>query len=247
MSYAPDLEHRIRTEALGRRLQVLDLAPGPPHPCPYRPGLEARALTLQPDELPRGFYQSFLDLNFRRLGRFLYRPCCEGCRSCRQLRVPVASFKPNRAQRRCLGRNADLQVELGQPAPSAAKQRLYARYLQGRHDGLMDGSWEEFISFLHTSCVATEEADFYLDQHLVGVGIMDVEPRALSAVYCYFDPDHARCSLGTFNILWMIGEAQRRGVPYLYLGYYVAESAAMRYKATFRPCEVWEEGAWRAL
>ena len=57
-------------------------------------------------------------------------------------------------------------------------------------------------------------------------------------------PMRACARSGTLNILWLIAEARRSGRPYVYLGYYVAESKAMRYKAGFRPCEIWSDGTW---
>jgi len=72
----------------------------------------------------------------------------------------------------------------------------------------------------------------------VGAGIVDREPLAFSAVYCYFDPDLEGRSLGVFNVLASIEECRKAGRPFLYLGYYVRECAAMAYKAQYRPFEL---------
>jgi len=81
---------------------------------------------------------------------------------------------------------------------------------------------------------------------LVGLGIFDETPRALSAVYFYFDPDEAARSPGVLNVLSLIEDCRRRGVPFLYLGYWVAGSPNMAYKAGYRPNEVLgEDGCWR--
>ncbi len=61
---------------------------------------------------------------------------------------------------------------------------------------------------------------------------------ALSAVYFYFDPELAARSPGTYNVLWLVQEARRRGLPWLYLGYYVPGSPSMAYKAGFHPHEI---------
>src|SRR5262249_44967856 len=149
---------------------------------------EARHLTLVPNPLAPGVYHSLMDLNFRRLGQVFYRPECEGCRECRMLRVPVASFRPSRAQRRCLARNADLRVESGELQSTPEKHGLSQRSRGGRHDGQRAGSHEEFDGFLYTSCLDPLEVRSRLGERLIGVGIADREPQALSAVYCYFDP-----------------------------------------------------------
>jgi len=65
---------------------------------------------------------------------------------------------------------------------------------------------------------------YLLHDHVVSVAIVDVEPQALSAVYCYFDPELRQRALGIFNVLWLIEECRRRCVPYLYLGYFVRDA-----------------------
>ena len=46
-------------------------------------------------------------------------------------------------------------------------------------------------------------------------------------------------------MLFLIEECRRRDVPFLYLGYYVAGSPTMAYKAGYRPNEVLgEDGRW---
>jgi arginine-tRNA-protein transferase len=175
----------------------------------------------------------------------VYRPACDECAECRQLRVPAATFRPSRAQRRCLARNQDIVATAGAPALSDEKLALYQRYLAARHDGQMTGSRAELEGFLYTSGVETLEICYRASGRLAGVGIADVEPGALSAVYCYFEPDLQARGLGTLNVLWLIDEARRRGAPYVYLGYYVEAARAMRYKAAYRPCELLRpDGTW---
>jgi arginine-tRNA-protein transferase len=227
--------HAAARERLARLLGGLGLDPSPPTPCPYLPGRDSKLVALRPKRLTPALYELFLELNFRRLQDLVYRPQCDGCRECRQLRVDVRGFRPSRSQRRCLKKNADLVAETGAPAPSEEKHRLYRRYLAARHDGQMDGGLREFVEFLHEAPPFTEEVVFRAAGRIVGIGIFDATPQALSAVYFYFDPEHAARSPGTFNVLWLIGEAQRRALPWLYLGYHVAGSPSMAYKAGFGP------------
>jgi arginine-tRNA-protein transferase len=163
------------------------------------------------------------------------------------IRIPVDAFHPNRAQERCRKRNLDLAVTLEPAVPTDEKHELYERYLNARHsseapdDDAMDGSRDEFESFLYTSCVNTEDIVFRSPEgRLLAVSVIDREPRSLSAVYCYYDPDEsARRSLGIFNILTLVEEARRREIEYVYLGYWLGDSPKMSYKAAFRPSQIW--------
>ena len=239
------MSHIERTELLAQAIDRQGPAPGPPFPCPYLPERMARNLIVVPSPMAPGVYHSLMDLNFRRLGAIFYRPQCPSCTECRQVRVPVAEFRPSRTQRRCWARNADVVVEAGTPMPSEEKRHLYKRYLDKRHDGQMDGSPGEFYGFLYATTVPTLEIAYRAGDRLLGVGVADVEPDAMSAVYCYFDPEEPARSLGVYNILWMIEECRRRAIPYLYLGYYVHDCRRMNYKAVYRPYELLgADGSW---
>ena len=82
------------------------------------PGRDSRLVLLRPRVLGPGLYEVLLDLNFRRLGWGVYRPQCDGCVECRQIRLPAERFEPDRGQRRCLKKNADVVVTAGPPDPT---------------------------------------------------------------------------------------------------------------------------------
>jgi len=216
--------------------------------CPYVRGREARFSGFDCDRpLPEGLYDSLMQVNFRRNGSVVYRPDCRDCADCRMIRIPVDAFTPNRSQERCLRRNRDLTVSIEAARPSDEKHRLYEKYVVARHssespdEDAMDGSREEFESFLYTSCVNTQDLLFRDGSgRLLCVSVVDREPRSLSAVYCYFDPaESSRRSLGILNILTLVEEARRLSLDFVYLGYWLGDSRKMSYKAAFRPSEVW--------
>lgn len=228
----------------------ISLAWLPAHPCPYLPGRSAVDRAIWAGSIPAQVYGQFMDAGFRRSGKLLYQPACRGCRACASIRVPVAGFRPDKSQRRCARRNADLRVTYGVPAFSPEKFTLYRKYLIGWHDRQDVESPAAFESFLYDSPLESTLEFEYRDPagRLLAVGICDLCPAVLSSVYLYFDPAESRRGLGTFAALHEIDFAARRGLAYYYLGYWVAGCGAMEYKSNFRPNEILHpDGVWRKL
>src|SRR2546427_559163 len=71
-----------------------------------------------------------------------------------------------------------------------------------------------------------------------------VTEHGLSAVYTFFDPDHAARGLGTFAILQQIEWARREGLPHVYLGYWIRGHQKMDYKRRFHPLEAYDGRRW---
>jgi arginine-tRNA-protein transferase len=222
----------------------------PEHPCPYLPGRSAVDRAIWAGSVPAGVYEGFMDAGFRRSGKLLYQPACRGCRACASIRLPVAEFRPDKSQRRCARRNADLSVTHGIPRYSAEKFALYRQYIAGWHGREDVEDPAAFASFLYDSPLDSTLEFEYRDPagRLLAVGICDLCPSVLSSVYLYFDPAESRRGLGTFAALHEIDFAARQGRAYYYLGYWVAGCRAMEYKNNFRPNEILHpDGAWRKL
>jgi arginine-tRNA-protein transferase len=163
--------------------------------------------------------------------------------------VPVARFRPDRSQRRCLARNADLAVRIAPAAYTDEYFALYQRYLSARHrDGGMDDARpDDFARFLYTGWSPTRFIEFRRGEHLLGLAVTDFCPSGLSAVYTFFDPDETARGLGTFAILSQIRLARERGLPHVYLGFWIEGHPKMHYKARYRPLEVLRDGGWHEL
>lgn len=215
-------------------------------PCPYLPGRIEQDETWIVRHVGPDAYRALLDRNYRRAGHVVYRPRCAGCGACRQLRVPVRTFRPSRSQRRCLRRNADLRSRVGPPGLTAEKARLYARYIRGRHPGSEQGDDPGTLEeFLHRGCVDGLEIESRdAAGRLLCVSHVDPVRDAWSSVYCYFDPDEPRRSLGTWSVLSELQACRVLGLSWYYLGYFVEGSRSMAYKARFLPCEVLADGVW---
>ncbi len=221
-----------------------------PHACGYYGDRIAQDLVLDPQDpmLPRA-YAFALAQGYRRSGTLVYRPRCEGCAACVPVRVPVDAFRPDRSQRRCLRRNADLQIATVPARRSGEHFALYRRYLAARHrdGGMDDATPESFDTFLACDWSPTHFLELRLDGRLIAVAATDVLPDALSAVYTFFDPDLAARGLGTCAILAQIGWARREGLAHLYLGFWLDAHPKMDYKIRYRPIEAFRDGRWQRL
>lgn len=193
----------------------------------------------------------------------LFRPVCPQCTACKPLRVRVGEFRPDRSQRRCRKANEGVvERQIGKPGVGMVKLALYDRYhaYQAEQKGWPEHASKDAESYLDSFVhhpIEVEEWSYYLDGRLVGVGYVDYLPKAvpgteavgkegLSAIYFFYDPGERDRGLGTWNVLCLIEEAQKRGLPYVYLGYYVAGCPSMAYKPRFVPNEIREtDGVWR--
>jgi arginine-tRNA-protein transferase len=82
---------------------------------------------------------------------------------------------------------------------------------------------------------------------LTAVCLTDRTSDGLSAVYSFFDAESERTGLGNYVVLWLIAHAEKLGLPYIYLGYWIRDSAKMAYKARFQPLEALGPEGWQAL
>ncbi len=130
------------------------------------------------------------------------------------------------------------------------KLDLYDRY----HDFQADNKgWPEhpakdassYVDSFVRNPAFTEEWCYFVKGRLVGVGYVDRLADSLSAIYFFYEPRQRHRGLGIWNVLCILEAARHAGLPYVYLGYYVAACPSLAYKANFRPNEVRRpDGSW---
>ncbi len=222
-----------------------------PAPCPYLEGqYERKVFTHLVGSNAPMINDMLTQGGFRRSQNIAYRPACETCRACVSVRILVDRFEPTRSQKRVAKRNLDLVGTEYTAEPSSEQYALFRKYIDTRHQrgGMSEMSILDYAMMVEDSHVKTKVVEYrrrgpdtFLNGRgvgpLIAVALTDVMGDGLSMVYTFYDPDIADRSLGTWLILDHIARARALGLPHVYLGYWVAESPKMAYKANFRPQE----------
>jgi len=242
------------TEHPGRSIPSLYLtAPGP---CPYLPDRRERKVfthLLGSDSIPLN--DALSEAGFRRSQTIAYRPACEGCNACVSVRIKVAGFKPSKNFRRVEAKNRDIIRTHIDSKASQEQFSLLRAYLDERHDdgGMADMTALDYVSMIEDTTVRTEVVEYRIDQGagqdsdnpLTAVALTDELTDGLSMVYTFYDVKQTTRSLGTYLILDHIKEAQLRGLPYVYLGYWIKDCRKMAYKGRFKPLEALTKDGWQ--
>src|SRR5690606_34882155 len=205
-----------------------------PAPCPYLPGrIERKVFTELAGPHAGELNDALGRIGFRRSQNVAYRPSCLDCTACISVRVVTREFQPSASQRRTMKRNADLDVAACKPWATEEQYELLRRYLKRRHPdgGMVEMDEHDFADMVEQSPVKTYIVEYRepsrdgRPSRLVGACLTDQQADGLSMIYSFFEPDAPeRSGLGTYIILDHIVRAARAGLPYVYLGYWVAES-----------------------
>jgi arginyl-tRNA--protein-N-Asp/Glu arginylyltransferase len=221
-----------------------------PLPCPYLPGRVERKLftrLTEKAETDAEINSTLTRAGFRRSHDIVYRPACSECSACVPVRIPVRAFAPSRNLRRVAAINRDLTLEIAGTDVTDEQYALFMAYQMARHPDseMAHMSRGEFAQMLQEG-----EADTHIYQlreptgMLVGGIIADHVSDGASAVYSFFSPVAQRRSLGAQMILTLVGEMKKKALPYVYLGYWIAASRKMAYKARFQPLQALGPQGW---
>lgn len=249
------MDERAVTEHFGNRFPQFYITT--PQPCPYLAGrYEKKVFTHLLGDNAISLNNVLTQSGFRRSQNIAYRPACDGCSACVSVRVLVDEFEPNKGFRRVLARNEDIT---GEERPARATQEqftLLRSYLDRRHaeGGMVDMTALDYVSMVEDTTVLTSLFEYRLPaggagetRPLIAAALTDRLEDGLSMVYSFFDPAAVERSLGTFMVLDHIRRAKALGLPYVYLGYWVADCRKMAYKMRFRPQEALGMDGWERI
>jgi len=230
-----------------------------PSPCPYLPGqFERKVFTHLVGDKAMELNDILTQGGFRRSQNIAYRPACETCRACVSVRILTQQFQPTRNMKRVLKANADLIGEERGPEPSSEQYSLFREYLDARHrgGGMSDMTMLDYAMMVEDSHVSTRIIEYRRrgpdsfvtgrgEGELIAVALTDEMSDGLSMVYSFYNPEMEKRSLGSFLILDHIRRAQSRGLPHVYLGYWVNGSEKMGYKIRYQPQEHLGPNGWQ--
>lgn len=218
-----------------------------PHKCSYLAEQEAITSFVDPSlPISTGLHSQLSRMGFRRSGKFFYAPSCRNCQACVACRIVVSDFKPNRAFRRTLKRNAGLTNHLVDEIDIEEHYDVFRSYIDVRHrDGdMFPATLEQYNEFLGEGTDCTRYLEFRQNGTLAGCSVVDFLDDGLSAIYTYFLPELENRSLGTHAILTQVEMARDLALPYVYLGYWIEGCQKMSYKDRFQPLELFLGNKW---
>ena len=208
-----------------------------PLPCAYLEGRIERKLFTRLSGPQAATLNSVLSqAGFRRSHDIVYRPVCPGCSACKPVRIPANRFVPSKTMRRLERLNGDLSLVVCPPSPTNEQFELFRAYQVDRHteSEMARMTASDFAAMVEDGAESAEllELRDNLDGRLVGVMLADRLSDGFSAVYSFFDPLEQKRSLGTYMIMRLVKEAQRRRLEHVYLGYWIAGSRQVLLRAS---------------
>jgi arginine-tRNA-protein transferase len=230
-------------------LQSLELlAPGA---CAYFSEKVSQVKAFLADKpLPLEIIDSLLAQGYRRSGEIFYQNHCPGCHLCLSLRIPLKTFSATGSQKRILKKNRDLVFKIGEPRSTKQKKIIYLRYQHQKHylHPALESKRKEYfdmhanLEIMHEQMYKithqSKEMEIWLDDILLGFGILDLGLKAMSMVYLVFEPRFQKRSPGKFIILKALEWARDAGFKYAYLGFYIPGNRKMDYKIQYGPAQI---------
>ncbi|MCS6928614.1 MAG: hypothetical protein NZM43_03865 [Saprospiraceae bacterium] len=200
--------------------------------------------------MPQAYFDRLLEQGWRLLGYSVVRHnyAINGEELCGTIPLRIRLDHPpllSRSQRKLLRKNAHLKVLTGPIHLTAEKEALFLKHTRR----LRASPPESLRSFLHpdpTIPVPGLEMCVYENECLIACSYMHLGQKAVSATYCFFDPDFGHYRLGYYTMLLEMDIARRLGKKFYYHGYCYDVPSQFDYKLNFHNLErmIWKTGAW---
>jgi arginine-tRNA-protein transferase len=198
------------------------------------------------DVVTSSFATRVTERGWRRYGRSYVYPVCEGCDACKSLRIDAKNYKYTKSQQKIINRNEATEIVVNRPLVTDEHIALYNKYHRYKAE---NSGWkhqditrtEYFENYVEGAFEFGKELRYYIDGKLVCIDLIDILDDGINAIYCYYDPDYARYSLGTYSLLYQINIAESLGLDWVYLGYWVEGYKSFEYKEKFQPLQILED------
>ena len=180
----------------------------------------------------------------------MYRPACDNCNACKSYRVIIEEFKLTKSLKRIANNLNNINIKIINNTATDEHYKLFKKYQSQRHTGgsMSQMTEDDFISMIEISSLESYVMEFRDNfNNLLGVILMDIHKKNLSAVYSFFNPDYSNFGLGNFMITKCLMYGKDNEYKYLYLGYYIKEVSSMAYKLRFKPGQIFEDGNWKNI
>ncbi|RXJ99563.1 arginyltransferase [Arcobacter sp. CECT 8986] len=188
-------------------------------------------------------YQNMLEHGWRRFGKMHFVPECKSCTKCISMRIDAKNYKFSKSEKRVISKNKDTKLYI--QTPTITKEHLdlydkYHRFMNQKKDWPYQPiTPDDYVrSYVQGKDKFTKEFLYFKDEKLVAVALVDILPKSISAIYCFYDHEYADLSLGKFSILAQIKIAKELEIPHIYLGYWIKNHFSMGYKELYKPFEV---------
>ncbi len=188
-------------------------------------------------------YQNMLEHGWRRFGKMHFVPECTECTKCISMRIDAINYKFSKSEKRVISKNKNTKLFIQSPSISIEHLNLYDKY----HKFMSEKkNWpyfkitpdEYFRSYVQGKENYTKEFLYFKDDKLIAVALVDILPKAISSIYCFYDHNYQDLSIGKFSILTQIKIAKELKIPYIYLGYWIKDHHSMGYKIAYSPFEI---------
>ncbi|MDD5052352.1 MAG: arginyltransferase [Sulfuricurvum sp.] len=209
-------------------------------PCSYISGNTQSIHYKVIQECSKEQCEALILRGWRRFGAMYFRPICQECKACESLKIAVNSYHFSKSERRILRKNDHLTTIVRHPTLTRDHLNLFERYHRYKH---YTRNWDApkvdpknyYSSFVQGHGDFGYEILYFDNNKLIAVDLVDILDEGISSLYCYYDPEYGPQSLGRYTLLEQIALAQRLGLKWVYLGYYVEECQSLSYKASYFP------------